>query len=92
MWADDHCVYPPEGGWFGHFDEQGTLMLPRELGAWYDHDLLGIKTLDQRGDLMFYKTPGEHMTLTSDMISDYLLPMLDDLLPYAPTHYKGGPM
>jgi palmitoyl-protein thioesterase len=77
LWEDDHTVYPTETCWSFHFDEQKNLVKLRDQDS-YKNDVLGLKTLDERGDLFFYKGAGDHMNLSDQIIADYFVPLMRD--------------
>jgi palmitoyl-protein thioesterase len=78
---NDTVVVPRESEWFGFYapgqDEQIETLQETEL---YQKDLLGLKELDERGDLVFLQTPGEHLQFTFDWFDANVLPYLNNTL------------
>ena len=78
LWIDDNTVVPKESEWFAYWDEQdgNHEMVYLRKQQIYKEDWIGLKTLDESNRLFFYFGPGEHMTLTLEMIHNKLAPLL----------------
>lgn len=62
----DTMVYPNEGEWWGHFDDDSfDTVLPMNETDWYKQDLFGLKTADDSGKIVFNSTTGDHLQFTS---------------------------
>jgi palmitoyl-protein thioesterase len=64
VFNDDKTVIPKETGWFAEVNttsEQVTLLKDRPI---YKEDWLGLKTLDEKGGLIFETLKGGHMKIS----------------------------
>jgi palmitoyl-protein thioesterase len=64
LFQDDKTVIPKETGWFAEVNttsEHVTLLKDRPI---YKEDWLGLRTLDERGGLIFETLSGEHMQIS----------------------------
>ena len=75
MWEDDTTVAPKESEWFGAFNDKRHMVMLKDQ-PFYQDNYIGLKTLYESGRMFFYKGPGEHMYVDSDMINIYLIPLL----------------
>lgn len=76
LFAQDKTVVPKESSWFGSYapaDEDDARwpwedkpIIPMRLQPIYLDDRIGLKTLDERGDVVLESCEGEHMQLTQD--------------------------
>ena len=66
--ADDVTVVPRDSSWFG-FDN-GTAVLPMELTPLYINDTIGLRALDERGDVLRLECPGAHMQFSLDWFDE----------------------
>jgi hypothetical protein len=48
MFTEDSMVYPKESEWFQELNDDGTVQ-PLEESAFYQNDVLGVKTLNEAG-------------------------------------------
>lgn len=65
MFKDDTTVIPKESSWFAEVNttsEHVTWLKDRPI---YEEDWLGLKTLDERGGLIFETLSGNHMEISS---------------------------
>ncbi|KAF8426937.1 Alpha/Beta hydrolase protein [Tirmania nivea] len=68
VFEDDTTVVPKESGWFDDVDAQtGEPIKLRESKA-YTEDWLGLRTLDEKGALVFETAPGQHMRLADEVV------------------------
>ena len=79
---DDTTVIPKETGWFAEVNtttEHVTLLKDRPL---YKEDWIGLKTLDEKGGLVFGTLPGGHMQISRKdlkrVMKTFLGPETDD--------------
>jgi len=70
IFEDDKTVIPKESGWFAEVNAtDGTVTDLRDRMI-YKEDWLGLKELDEKGGLQFRTTPGGHMTLDEELLTD----------------------
>ena len=70
MFEDDTTVVPKESAWFAEFNKttgERTLVEDREM---YKQDWIGLKVLGDRKRLEFLATPGRHMELSDELLTD----------------------
>ena len=70
MFEDDTTVVPKESAWFAELNRttgERTLVEDREL---YKQDWIGLKELGDRKRLEFLTTPGRHMELSDELLTD----------------------
>ncbi|KAI0534024.1 palmitoyl-protein thioesterase 1 [Xylaria digitata] len=68
IFEDDTTVIPKETGWFEDVDgDESTPLRARKL---YTEDWIGLRALDRKGGLKFKTTPGEHMQLTDETLTE----------------------
>ena len=70
MFEDDTTVVPKESAWFAELNRttgERTLVEDREL---YKQDWIGLKELGDRERLEFLTTPGRHMELSDELLTD----------------------
>jgi len=72
LFSEDQTVVPKESSWFGSYAPQddglnsanaARTIIPMRLQPLYANDTIGLKTLDERGDLVLETCNGEHMQL-----------------------------
>ncbi|KAI1175389.1 palmitoyl-protein thioesterase 1 [Nemania sp. FL0916] len=68
MFEDDTTVVPKETAWFE--DVNGAESTPLRARKLYQEDWIGLRALDRKGGLVFRTTPGDHMQLTDEILSD----------------------
>lgn len=70
QFSEDVTVVPKESAWFGSYappQEDASVdkvVIPMWLQPLYIENRIGLKTLDQRGDIVMWTCEGEHMQLT----------------------------
>jgi palmitoyl-protein thioesterase len=78
MFEDDVTVIPKESGWFAEVDLTNEKITPLRERTLYKEDWIGLKKLDEKGGLVFKKTPGGHMALDErdlvDVFQTYFAP------------------
>ncbi len=52
----------------GHFKDGTYDAIPMNETKWYTEDLFGLKTVDQRGDIHFETTAGNHLQFTETQL------------------------
>ena len=65
---DDVTVVPRDSSWFS-FDN-GTAVVPMEQTDLYRDDTIGLRALNERGDVLRLECPGAHMQFTLDWFDD----------------------
>lgn len=68
VFRDDVTVHPKESGWFAEVNATTEVVTDLRERAIYKEDWLGLKTLDEKGGLVFLETPGPHMQLTDKVL------------------------
>lgn len=72
LFAEDITVVPKESSWFGSYaSSDGPLpgektIIPMRKQELYIQDTIGLKTLDEKGGVLFKTCDGAHMQLTDD--------------------------
>lgn len=73
MFAKDTMVVPKESSWFGSYapaDDDAVApaktIIPMRLQPLYTENRIGLRTLDERGDLVLATCEGAHMQLSDD--------------------------
>lgn len=80
----DEIVQPRESAWHAFWywnDEARSKVMPYDETDGYRSDVLGLKTLDQRGDLILNSFDGAHCGYPMDWWMTNVLPMFDNQLP-----------
>ncbi|KAI1271950.1 palmitoyl-protein thioesterase 1 [Xylaria sp. FL0933] len=68
VFDDDTTVIPKETGWFEDVDgQESTPLRARKL---YQEDWIGLRALDRKGGLKLKTTPGEHMQLSAEVLTE----------------------
>jgi palmitoyl-protein thioesterase len=70
MFEDDVTVIPKETGWFAQVNTTSEEVTPLRERTIYKEDWIGLKKLDEKGGLVFRTTPGAHMQLTDEDLTD----------------------
>ena len=68
MFEDDTTVIPKQTAWFDDVD--GDTVTPLRARALYKEDWLGLQRLDRRGGLHSRTTPGDHLQLSDEVLTD----------------------
>lgn len=75
---DDETVIPKESAWFADVNGTTGEVTPLHNRTIYKEDWLGLKSLDERGGLVFREAPGRHMALSTPLLKkafeDYFAP------------------
>ncbi|CCL98365.1 uncharacterized protein FIBRA_00360 [Fibroporia radiculosa] len=75
LFLRDDTVVPKESSWFGSYavpDDKALhnvadkTIVPMRLQPLYLQDWIGLRALDERGDVLLETCPGEHMQVTRD--------------------------
>jgi len=66
----DTMIYPNEGEWWGHYadDSLKTLLTMKET-RWYKDDMFGLRTVDERGGILFNTTDGNHLQFSLEQMT-----------------------
>lgn len=67
MFEDDTTVIPKQTAWFDDVD--GDTVTPLRARALYKEDWIGLQRLDRKGGLHFRTTPGDHMQLDDEILT-----------------------
>jgi palmitoyl-protein thioesterase len=70
MFEDDVTVIPKETGWFAQVNTTSEEVTPLRERTIYKEDWIGLKKLDEKGGLVFRTTPGAHMQLVDEDLTD----------------------
>ncbi|KAK9788665.1 hypothetical protein SCARD494_09682 [Seiridium cardinale] len=68
MFEDDTVVIPKETAWFE--EVIGEESIPLRARKLYTEDWLGLRELDRKGGLKFRTTPGDHMRLSDEVLTE----------------------
>ncbi|OBZ68161.1 Palmitoyl-protein thioesterase 1 [Grifola frondosa] len=73
LFSADKTVVPKESSWFGSYAvandteaRDDKTIVPMRLQPLYTEDWIGLRTLDERGDVLLETCEGEHMQLSSE--------------------------
>ncbi|KAK7590603.1 hypothetical protein V9T40_002216 [Parthenolecanium corni] len=67
MFEDDRMVVPKESSWFGFYAPGQDINITKlEDSVLYNTDRLGLKSLNELGQLHFLSTPGDHLRFTEE--------------------------
>ncbi len=70
MFADDTTVIPKQTAWFAEVNSTTKEVTRLQNRTIYKEDWLGLRSLDEQDKLEFRTTPGEHMRLDEDTLTD----------------------
>ncbi|KAK7750839.1 hypothetical protein SLS62_007238 [Diatrype stigma] len=70
MFEDDTTVIPKQTAWFQEVADGGETVVPLRERPIYTEDWIGLKKLDDKGGLKFLSSPGEHMSLSDEFLTD----------------------
>ncbi|PSN71278.1 palmitoyl-protein thioesterase 1 precursor [Corynespora cassiicola Philippines] len=70
MFEEDTTVIPKESGWFAQTNITSGEVTDLRDRAIYKEDWIGLKKLDEKGGLVFKTTPGGHMELSDEVLTD----------------------
>ncbi|KAI1497462.1 alpha/beta-hydrolase [Biscogniauxia marginata] len=68
VFEDDTTVIPKETGWFE--DVSGDERTPLRSRKLYTEDWIGLRELDRKGALKFKTSPGEHMQIPDEVLTE----------------------
>lgn len=68
MFENDTTVVPKETSWFE--DVIGNESTPLRARKLYQEDWIGLRALDRKGGLKFATTPGDHMQLSDEVLTE----------------------
>lgn len=74
-WEQDTHIIPKESAWWAEYDVDMNLVQRHDTEI-YKNDLIGLRTLEERGQTGFVSFPGDHMAFNYTQINDYVLPVL----------------
>ncbi|KAI1939618.1 hypothetical protein LOZ66_002934 [Ophidiomyces ophidiicola] len=69
MFKDDKMVKPKQSSHFAEVNQTTGEVTPLRERQIYQEDWLGLKSMDEAGKLEFLTIPGEHMQVTSDVLT-----------------------
>ena len=76
---EEDVVRPKESSWFAEVNATAEKVTPLRERLIYKEDWLGLRDIDDRGGLLFLKTPGKHMQISEDALrkafTDHMAPM-----------------
>lgn len=75
MFTEDSMVYPKESEWFQELNENLEVE-PLEDSAFYQSDLIGLKTLNEAGKVQFVSIDGDHLQFSQSDIENTFVPFL----------------
>lgn len=93
LFSEDTTVVPKESSWFGSYapadeDADGAApktIIPMRLQPLYTQNRIGIKTLDERGDLVLVTCEGAHMHISDEcwkpLVQKYVGGSLNEVQP-----------
>jgi len=82
MFTLDTMVQPKESEWFAFYAPgQDRIVVPLNESQIYTEDWLGLKEMDQNGQLQFIPCPGNHLQFTQQWFKEYIFPYLDNTIP-----------
>lgn len=71
LFAKDRVAVPKETSWFGSYAPQDPLapnaektIIPMRQQSLYVNDTIGLRSIDERGDVVFETCEGDHMDLS----------------------------
>ncbi|KAG5674500.1 hypothetical protein PVAND_004462 [Polypedilum vanderplanki] len=74
-YESDEAIIPNESTFFGYWSEQKTLIRLEESEL-YKRDKLGLKAMNENGQLVFLVSPGGHLELNEEWFVDNILQYL----------------
>lgn len=82
LFEEDKTVIPKESGWFAEVNGTSDEVTALRNRTIYKEDWIGLRTLDEKGGLVFEKVKGEHMQLDEKdlerLFGKYFGPMKDE--------------
>jgi len=78
-WTEDQTVIPRESSHFEFYTPgQSEAVLPLRESQLYLDDFIGLRSLDEAGNLTFFSVPGGHTAFDYSWIAEHILPFLND--------------
>ena len=63
--------------WFGFYaPNQDKTVIPLQQSTLYTEDWLGLKQMDNNGQLVFMTSPGDHLQFTDEWFKENIVPLL----------------
>ena len=75
MFSKDTMIIPKETAWFGYYDENNNTQAVYNSDL-YKNDLIGLKTLNEKGKVNFDSINGDHLQFTQKDIEEKMIPYL----------------
>ncbi|KXS09678.1 alpha/beta-hydrolase [Gonapodya prolifera JEL478] len=72
--SQEETVVPAESSWFGWYNATSGEAIPLKETPLYQEDWLGLKEVDERGDLIFETAEGKHMQFSDE----YLVSLVEE--------------
>ncbi|KAJ3175505.1 ATP-dependent DNA/RNA helicase [Geranomyces variabilis] len=73
QFEDDDMVVPKESSWFGYWNEEGEVIRLEDQPL-YKEDWLGLKSMNEAGQLVFDIIPGKHMEIDLAYLREVIIP------------------
>ncbi|OAA43914.1 palmitoyl-protein thioesterase precursor [Beauveria brongniartii RCEF 3172] len=89
LFEDDTMVHPRESSWFGEVN--GTDKLPLRERQLYKEDWLGLRTLDEKGGLVFRSITADHMQIPEQVLNETMRDFFGPLERQFPSHRHEKP-
>eukprot|EP00245_Coleochaete_scutata_P001133 TRINITY_DN11376_c2_g2_i1.p1 TRINITY_DN11376_c2_g2~~TRINITY_DN11376_c2_g2_i1.p1 ORF type:complete len:204 (-),score=54.96 TRINITY_DN11376_c2_g2_i1:255-866(-) len=79
MFEEDTVLVPAQTAWFGYFAPNtfDVLLQPNETEL-YREDRIGLKALDEGRRVSFIAVPGNHLTITRNVVQNHILPYINN--------------
>ncbi|KAI9657232.1 MAG: hypothetical protein M1831_004421 [Alyxoria varia] len=94
MFEEEQIVYPKASAWFAELNETTGITTSLRNRAIYKEDWLGLRSIDDKGGLIFETTPGKHMQFGDDVLEQvfekYMAPV-DEKAELIPVTNIGDP-
>ena len=73
---DDTMIIPKETAWFGFYDKDGETLVKMEDMDFYKNDYIGMRRLNEKGNVIFESFPGDHLQFNHTQIDNVIIPAL----------------
>jgi len=78
-WTEDETVIPRESSHFEFYAPgQSEAVLPLRESQLYIEDFIGLRSLDEAGNLTFFSVPGGHVHFDYSWVAENIIPFLND--------------
>eukprot|EP01099_Mayorella_cantabrigiensis_P004630 TRINITY_DN351_c0_g1_i2.p1 TRINITY_DN351_c0_g1~~TRINITY_DN351_c0_g1_i2.p1 ORF type:complete len:307 (-),score=82.82 TRINITY_DN351_c0_g1_i2:36-836(-) len=78
LFENDTVVIPRESEWFGYYTPGQDIELQTlQQSQLYQEDWLGLKSMDEKGQLAFLSTEGDHLDFSDDWFIENIIPYLE---------------